>query len=1081
MTFQNYHRHTYYTNIIIPDSACSIEEYAIRAKELGHGILSSMEHGWQGKYFETYEIAKKYGLKFIFGTEAYFVLDRKLKDGTNCHLCLFARNEKGRRQINEVLSEANVSGYYKVPRLDLSLLHQLSWEDVFITTACVAFYKYGLDTSTDIILKLHNHFKTNFYLEVQYHDMTLQKEINKFILDISNKYEIPIIMGCDSHYIHPLDSTERQNVLHAKNIFYENEENCILDYPDSKTAVERFQKQNILNNKEIETAIKNTNVFLEFEDITFDKNIKLPSIHLEKTQAQKDDIFKNLIWRQWDKFKKEIPEHKWKKYIEEIKKEIICVINTKMTDYFLLDYEIVKLGIKKGGRITLTGRGSSASYFINTLLEFSKIDRISSPVQMYPERFISETRILQTKSLPDLDLNVGDAEPFFEAQKELLGEHSSYQMIAFGTFKVKSAFKLYARAKNIDFQIANNITKQIERYESDLKHADDIDKESINLYDYIDSKFLKIVKESEKYQNVVSDKKPHPCASLILQDDIRKEIGIMRIKSAKKLVYVALMDGTTADEFKFLKNDLLTVDVVNIIHNTFKNIQIKPFSVNKLIQITQNDEKVWDIYAEGKTICLNQVEKDATRDKIMKYKPQNISELTSFIAAIRPSFKSMYPIFEKREKFIYGITAFDEILQTKDIKSSFLIYQEQIMATLTYAGINTSETYGIIKSIAKKKSKQVKQWKDIFLEGFSKKIVDTEGIDVDEALEKSKKVWQIIDDSCQYGFNASHAFSVALDSLYCCYLKAYHTIEFFEETLNYYANKGAKDKIVLIKKEAENEFNIKIIPLKFKNDNRKFVANKKDNTINESMVSVKYLNQQLAKNLFSLRNKVYDSFPDVLESLYKETCIQSNQLEILIKLNYFDDYGDINYLLQVVEIFNRFWQKSTKSYRKQISKEKAKEYDLHDNLLKRFGKERNKTFTCLNSKNIIIEQSNFIIADKLLETEIIQNELEYLGYIRYKTGLKKDRHKVFILDIDFGDHDKINPKIYIYSIGTGKNAKLKIKRALCNFSVHETIHITKISTKPRFIYLGDNEKGKPQFEESKIDKDWWIEKWIKKE
>jgi DNA polymerase III alpha subunit len=166
---------------------------------------------------------------------------------------------------------------------------------VFITTACVAFYKYGLDKSTDIILKLHNHFKTNFYLEVQYHDMTLQKEINKFILDISNKYKIPIIMGCDSHYIHPEESTERQNVLHAKNIFYENEENCILDYPDAKTAIRRFQKQNILNDKEIEIAIKNTNVFLEFEDITFDKNIKLPSIHLEKPQVQKDDIFKNLI------------------------------------------------------------------------------------------------------------------------------------------------------------------------------------------------------------------------------------------------------------------------------------------------------------------------------------------------------------------------------------------------------------------------------------------------------------------------------------------------------------------------------------------------------------------------------------------------------------------------------------------------------------------------------------------------------------------------------------------------------------------------------------------------------------------
>jgi DNA polymerase III alpha subunit len=93
----------------------------------------------------------------------------------------------------------------------------------------------------------------------------------------------------------------------------------------------------------------------------------------------------------------------------------------------------------------------------------------------------------------------------------------------------------------------------------------------------------------------------------------------------------------------------------------------------------------------------------------MRYKPKNISELTSFIAAIRPSFQSMYPIFEKKEKFIYGIKAFDELLQTKDIKSSFLLYQEQIMATLSYAGIETSETYGIIKAIAKKKSEQVKK------------------------------------------------------------------------------------------------------------------------------------------------------------------------------------------------------------------------------------------------------------------------------------------------------------------------------------------------------------------------------------
>jgi hypothetical protein len=64
----------------------------------------------------------------------------------------------------------------------------------------------------------------------------------------------------------------------------------------------------------------------------------------------------------------------------------------------------------------------------------------------------------------------------------------------------------------------------------------------------------------------------------------------MRIKNPKKDVFVAVIEGSTADEFKYLKNDLLKVDVVNIIYDTFKNIDIKPYSVNKLIQITLNDE-----------------------------------------------------------------------------------------------------------------------------------------------------------------------------------------------------------------------------------------------------------------------------------------------------------------------------------------------------------------------------------------------------------------------------------------------------------------------------------------------------------
>ena len=74
---QNYHKHTSYSNIFVPDSAASYEDYAKRAVELGHKIISSVEHGWQGYYYQCFELAQKYNLKFIFGAEAYWVFDRK--------------------------------------------------------------------------------------------------------------------------------------------------------------------------------------------------------------------------------------------------------------------------------------------------------------------------------------------------------------------------------------------------------------------------------------------------------------------------------------------------------------------------------------------------------------------------------------------------------------------------------------------------------------------------------------------------------------------------------------------------------------------------------------------------------------------------------------------------------------------------------------------------------------------------------------------------------------------------------------------------------------------------------------------
>ena len=73
--------------------------------------------------------------------------------------------------------------------------------------------------------------------------------------------------------------------------------------------------------------------------------------------------------------------------------EMDAIASTGMSDYFLLDHEIVRRAVEKGGVITKTGRGSAPSYYTNSLLGLSSIDRFAIPVEMFPDRFISADRM----------------------------------------------------------------------------------------------------------------------------------------------------------------------------------------------------------------------------------------------------------------------------------------------------------------------------------------------------------------------------------------------------------------------------------------------------------------------------------------------------------------------------------------------------------------------------------------------------------------------------------------------------------------------------------------------------------------
>jgi DNA polymerase III alpha subunit len=1001
--YQPYHKHTSMSHRYNKDSPLMNTDYykfMIENFKDAPKVFTTVEHGWQSTYFDTYnqieDINKHFNdkivkdkpnkfyspgckpFKFIFGTEAYWVKDRHSQDASNCHIVLLAKNDNGRKKLNRAIYESYASGYYYKNRMDLEILLSLPKDDVFVTSACLAFWHsysiapdmFPFDNNTnetggvdyseidEIVLKLYNHF-TDFYLEVQANNTDKQKEINKHILELHYKYGIPLIAGTDTHVIYEKQLEDRDDLLRSNHISYPEETGWFMDLPTLKVFIERFQKQGILNDDEIYEAINNTNRILYFEDIILDRSLKVPVAkkYQHLSLKERNEIFENILREEWKRQVGDINNEKFSQYIEEIKHDIEEIEGCHMADYFIDNYEIMNLGIKKyGGILTPSGRGSGVSMFLNKLFGFTKVDKVNSPVLMYSERFLTKERVLDSKTPPDIDHNVSDRNPFIQAQKDIIGEEGTFDLIALGTLKYKSAFKMYARAYNLDPQLANDVTKQITKYEKAMQYAEDDEKDLIDIYDYIDKdKYEYLIEGCQQYKGIVDNLKSHPCGCLCYSGDAIEDIGVIMVKSesTKRECFVAVIESGTIDSFGYLKQDYLIVDSIGLTYEIYDEIGMEPMSVNQLLEAIDGDEKTWNIYANGHTMCINQCEQPKSTQKIMKYKPNNIAELTQWIAGIRPSFKSMYKTFENRELFDYGVMAFDNLIQDEYCPSSFILYQEQLMKVLSFAGFEIGETYTVIKAISKKKQYVIDGSKNSFIPNFAQAILDTnETNDVEEAHRLAEKVWKIVEDSAAYGFNSAHAYCMAIDSVTLAWQKAHYPLQFYKVCLQRYTNKGNKDKVTLLKKEML-EKGIQLKPIRFGDDNRTFSIDYENSAINQTMASVKNMQELAPSFLYELRDNYYSNIHFIFKDLLSGV-LNKKSIDILIKLDYFKEYGEINRILIELEAYKKTASVIQRFETcKQLNKAECEKYGLDlEEVAKYSGNITPKTFKDIDNEGL---------------------------------------------------------------------------------------------------------------------------------
>ena len=1026
MRYVNYHKHTHYSNIRTLDSICKPEDYMKRAVELGHKEYVTTEHGYQGNIYEAYTLCQKYGLKCIYGVEAYYVDDMNDRSSrTNYHIMLVAMTEKGRKQINRIMSKANQDGFYYKPRIDLECLLSLNPNDVIVTTACVASRMFkskikqrltGYDENNnpiyeeyedkaswlnDFFLPVFNHFGKNLYLEVQNHVTKVQAEYNKKVLAVKEKYGVQLIHANDSHYILPSDAKYRDLFLRAKGMYYEDESDFILDYPDSDTIIERYIAQGVLNKEQIIEALNNTLVFDKSEGIHLDKEFKIPKInpdvlknelHYSKLNTDNDDeVLREIIKRAWSKEKGKIQAKRIPEYKKAIYYETDIVQKCGMARYFILDHIIVKRAIEKYNAVlTRSGRGSAVSFYINHLLGLTEIDRLKAPITLYPTRFMSAERILSSRSLPDIDLNFANVEPVIKASKDILGEEGIYYMVAYKPLQESSAFRLWCKANGYQIDEYDEIAKDLENHLDDKKWKD-------------------VIEDSKIFRGVIESIAPSPCSFLLLDKPIPDEIGLIRVGNMNNYVMCCALDGYNCDVYKYLKNDYLVVRVYEIIDKVYKLIGRPIDDIDTLVK--NCDDKVWDIYANALTTTINQSDSDFGKQTLKRYKPKSLAEMSAWVAAIRPGFASLLNIFLDREHYTTGVTELDNILEDS---FHFMMYQESIMKYLVWLGIEEKGTYDIIKKIAKKKFKEEE------LTELQKKL-ETGWVKNVGTINGFAETWQVVQDAAHYSFNASHSLSVAIDSLYGAYLKSNYPLEYFTVVLTMYADDMARTANLIAELPY---FGIKLESIKFGKSGSDYSMDKETNTIYKGITSIKYCNNNIANELLELSKHHYYSFVDLLTAINSKTSVNSRQLTILTGLNFFSDYGCNKYLLNIIDIYNEF------ASSKIISKKKMSVYEekfgLTEYSMTKYAKKETKSqYRDLDNIGLIKELVSKLPNKPMSIVEHVKFEMEYLQYTTYSNQIVDD---CYYIVIDFKTYsDPTKPIVILRKIKTGEEIKTRIR------------------------------------------------------
>lgn len=1000
-----YHCHSEYSLL---DSCTKYQDYIDLAVRNGQKALSISEHGKPLNWTEKWAACRKAGIRYIHSVEIYLTesLTERVRD--NYHTVLMARNLDGVRELNELVSRScDEKHFYYTNRLSFDEFLRIS-ENILSTSACLASPLNRLPETNPYYERLVRKYD---FLEVQAHSHPDQIAFNKRLADLAKRYGKPLIAGTDTHSSTPYKAECRAVLLASKHKSYGDEDAFDLTYKTCDELVEMFRRQGALTEEEYMSAIENTNLLYDLcGEIELDTAIKYPILY--GSREEDSAKFVETVDRMFEEKLESgvIPRDQEQAFRDSVKEEMRVFQKLKMDGFMLSMSELIRW-CKSQGMAIGTARGSVAG---------SRIAYITDIIDLNPEtwhtvfsRFCNEDR----EEIGDIDIDCveSDRPAIFKHITERFGADKTARVASFGTIQSKGVIddvgRYLASRWSAEYPDRANpwSLKDMARikteFESDPEHTKDRYPELFYYYDgLIDTKISQSV---------------HPAGIVISPITLTDNYGVFDKDGESCL----MLDMENIHDFTGLaKYDFLILKTVQVIRDCCRYLG-QPYP--KTHEVNWNDTEVWADMVKNPA-AIFQFESNFAFDSLKRFKPQSIFDMAIVNACIRPSGSSYRDKLLRRIEHKNCSPEIDELLKDN---LGYLIYQEDTLRFLQeICGLSGSEADNVRRAIGRKQKDRLDAAMPAILDGYCNKSPQPREI----AEQEAKEFVQILEDSASYQFGYNHAVAYCLLGYLCAYYRYYHPVEFITSFLNNAAN----EEDIKNGSDYASKKGIRITMPKFGVSRSHYAYDLQKNIIAKGLSSVKYMSSGIAEELFRLSHEnSYVRFTELLYDIDRKTSVNTRQLDILIKLDFFSDFGNQRELLRITDMFYEVFKKGEA---KKISKERVDGTRLEPIVSKYAigvtkGGQFAKFYTLLDVKSILYEIEDAIKAVKmpdLADGDKVRNFAEAMGYAGYTSGLEEDRRKLYIEDI-FPANRRKDGKRFGYnintrSIGSGKESRFTI-------------------------------------------------------